>query len=150
MPRVRSTRCTGFAGDRGDPPGVRKRQRRGGRAERKPPARCRENAATTSHFIVSVGDSAAEIDSAAKEAEAHGERVAYAGKAVTIFAQKLKTRCAVLLGQDGREDRRKQERLPCNLKIEIQTAARPGHGGGLRDFHGRHPDLRSRTPSGCR
>jgi len=84
-----------------------------------------ENVASTSHFIVSVGDSAAEIDSAAREAEAHGQRVASAGKAVTNFAQKLKTRCAVLLGHDGREDRRKQERLPCNLKIEIATARGP-------------------------
>jgi methyl-accepting chemotaxis protein len=84
-----------------------------------------ENVASASHFIVSVGDSAAEIDSAAREAEAHGERVASAGKAVTTFAQKLKARCAVLLGQDGREDRRKHERLPCNLRIELQTARGP-------------------------
>ena len=84
-----------------------------------------ENVATTSNFIVSVGDSAAEIDSAAKEAEAHGEHVANAGKAVTMFAQKLKARCAVLLGQDMHADRRKRERLPCNLKIEIQTARGP-------------------------
>jgi methyl-accepting chemotaxis protein len=81
-----------------------------------------ENVATTSRFIVSVGDSAVEIDSATKEAEAHGESVAKAGKAVTMFAQKLKSRCAVLLGQDEREGRRKRERLPCNLKIEIATA----------------------------
>ena len=81
-----------------------------------------DNAASASHFIVSVGDSAAEIDSAAKEAEAHGESVAKAGKAVTMFAQKLKSRCAVLLHQEEREDQRKRERLPCNLKIEIQTA----------------------------
>jgi methyl-accepting chemotaxis protein len=81
-----------------------------------------DNAASASHFIVSVGDSAAEIDSATKEAEVHGESVAKAGKAVTMFAQKLKARCAVLLGQSEREDRRKRERLPCNLKIEIQTA----------------------------
>jgi methyl-accepting chemotaxis protein len=81
-----------------------------------------DNAASASHFIVSVGDSAAEIDSATKEAEAHGEDVAKAGKAVTMFAQKLKTRCAVLLRQDEREDQRKSERLPCHLKIEIQTA----------------------------
>ena len=79
------------------------------------------NVATTSNFIVSVGDSAAEIDSAAKEAEAHGERVASAGNAVTTFAQKLKTRCAVLLGQDGRTERRKSQRMPCSLKIEIQA-----------------------------
>jgi methyl-accepting chemotaxis protein len=84
-----------------------------------------ENVATTSHFIVSVGDSAAEIDSAAKEAETHGEDVANAGKAVTLFAQKLKARCAVLLGQNLRADRHKRERLPCNLKIEIQTARGP-------------------------
>src|ERR1700691_2705006 len=61
-----------------------------------------DNVATTSNFIVSVGDSAAEIDSAAKEAEAHGERVASAGNAVSMFAQKLKTRCAILLRHDGR------------------------------------------------
>src|SRR6202161_654572 len=35
-----------------------------------------DNAANASHFIVSVGDSAAEIDSATREAEAPGERVA--------------------------------------------------------------------------
>jgi methyl-accepting chemotaxis protein len=81
-----------------------------------------DNAASASHFIVSVGDSAAEIDSATKEAEAHGEEVARAGKAVTMFAQKLKSRCAVLLRQDEREDQRRRERLPCNLKIEVHTA----------------------------
>src|ERR1700726_1667026 len=81
-----------------------------------------DNVATTSHFIVSVGDSAAEIDNAAKEAEAHGERVANAGNAVTNFAQKLKTRCAVLLGQNGREEQRKRERLPCNIGIETPAA----------------------------
>jgi methyl-accepting chemotaxis protein len=80
-----------------------------------------DNVATTSHFIASVGDSAAEIDSAAKEAQAHGERVANAGSAVTTFAQKLKSRCAVLLRPDGRADRRNRERMPCSLSIEIQT-----------------------------
>ena len=84
-----------------------------------------DNAAATSHFIAAVGDSAAEIDSAAREAEAHGERVANAGKAVTMFAQKLKSRCAVLLGRDAGEDRRKRERLPCHLEIELQTPRGP-------------------------
>ena len=81
-----------------------------------------DNAASASHFIVSVGDSAAEIDSATKEAEAHGESVAKAGNAVTMFAQKRRSRCAVLLRQSEREDERKHERLPCRLKIEIQAA----------------------------
>src|SRR5262245_5716165 len=73
-----------------------------------------DNASQASQFIVSVGDSAAEIDVATKEAEAHGESVASAGKAVTTFAQKLKSRSAVLLRQGDSEGRRKQERLPCH------------------------------------
>jgi methyl-accepting chemotaxis protein len=79
-----------------------------------------QNAASASQFIVSVSTSSAEIDSATKEAEAHGESVAQAGKAVTMFAEKLKTRCAVLLRQDGR-DQRKAERMPCRLPIEIEA-----------------------------
>jgi methyl-accepting chemotaxis protein len=80
------------------------------------------NVATASNFIVSVGDSAADIDSATRQAESHGESVAKAGRAVTLFAQKLKSRCAVLLHQEEREDQRRRERLPCHLKIELQTA----------------------------
>ncbi|XIA66298.1 methyl-accepting chemotaxis protein [Bradyrhizobium sp. TZ2] len=82
-----------------------------------------DNAASASSFIASVGASATEIDSATKEAEAHGESVAKAGRAVTNFAQKLKARCAVLLGQGekgAREEHHKQK-LPCSLKIEIST-----------------------------
>src|SRR6202166_3586709 len=81
-----------------------------------------ENAASASSFIVSVGDSASEIDAATKAAQAHGENVASAGKAVTTFAQKLKSRSAVLLHQGESEDRRKHEWLPCHLKIEIEAA----------------------------
>src|SRR5438132_2018000 len=80
-----------------------------------------DNAASASSFIGSVGDSATEIDQATKEAEVHGESVARAGRAVTAFAQKLKSRCAVLLRRDEGAERRKDERLPCSLKIEIQT-----------------------------
>jgi methyl-accepting chemotaxis protein len=80
-----------------------------------------DNAASASHFIASVGDSAAEIDSATKAAEAHGESVASAGKAVTTFAQKLKARCAVLLHRNDHQERRKDQRLPCHLKIELET-----------------------------
>ncbi|MBV8924230.1 MAG: methyl-accepting chemotaxis protein [Bradyrhizobium sp.] len=78
-----------------------------------------DNATSASHFIVAVGDNAAEIDAATKEAAVHGESVASAGKAVTNFAHKLRTRSAVLLRQGESEDRRKLERLPCHLKIEI-------------------------------
>lgn len=79
------------------------------------------NAATASQFIVSVADSAAEIDVATKAAEVHGHDVSSAGKAVTTFAQKLKSRCAVLLRQSEGADRRKTERLPCHLKLELTS-----------------------------
>jgi methyl-accepting chemotaxis protein len=81
-----------------------------------------DNAASTSRFIVSVGDSASEIGNVTKQAEAHGESVAKAGQAVTVFAQKLKSRCAVLLRQNEGTDRRKREKLPCSLQIEITTS----------------------------
>ncbi|MBX9820582.1 methyl-accepting chemotaxis protein [Afipia birgiae] len=83
-----------------------------------------QNAASASQFIASVGTSSAEIDNAAREAEAHGESVAQAGKAVTMFAEKLKTRCAVLLRQNENEER-KAERMPCRLQIEIESGPAP-------------------------
>lgn len=83
------------------------------------------NAASASEFIISVGESAAEIDAATKAAETHGESVASAGKAVTTFAQKLKSRCAVLLGQSEHADRRKTERLPCHLRFETTRGVMP-------------------------
>jgi methyl-accepting chemotaxis protein len=83
-----------------------------------------QNAASASQFIVSVGTSSAEIDNAAREAETHGESVAQAGKAVTMFAEKLKTRCAVLLRQNENEER-KAERMPCRLQIEIAAGTSP-------------------------
>lgn len=83
------------------------------------------NATSASQFIISVGESAAEIDAATKAAETHGENVASAGKAVTTFAQKLKSRCAVLLRQSEHDDRRKTERLPCHLKFETTRGVLP-------------------------
>jgi methyl-accepting chemotaxis protein len=82
------------------------------------------NAAQASQFIVSVGDSAAEIEVAAKEAAEHGQSVAQAGQAVTMFAAKLKSRCAVLLKQSEREDERRRERLPCHLQVDLQLRGR--------------------------
>jgi methyl-accepting chemotaxis protein len=86
-----------------------------------------ENAASASHFIVAVSDSAARIDEATKQAAAHGEGVASAGKAVTMFAQQLKTRSAVLLRQGEGEDRRREAKLPCHIGIEVAGISAPVH-----------------------
>ncbi|WP_316193528.1 MULTISPECIES: methyl-accepting chemotaxis protein [unclassified Bradyrhizobium] len=82
------------------------------------------NAAQASQFISSVVDSAADISSATQQAESYGERVTNAGRAVTMYAQKLKARCAVLLRQGDRPVRSGSERLPCHLRIEIKSGAR--------------------------
>jgi methyl-accepting chemotaxis protein len=80
------------------------------------------NAESASQFIISVGDSTAEIDSATKEAEAHGADVATAGTSVTEAARKLKSRCAVLLRRSESKERRKEQPLPCHLSIEVQSS----------------------------
>src|SRR4051794_21832761 len=49
-----------------------------------------DNVATASHFIVSVSDSAAEIDSAAREAETHGAGVGGRGRGAPLVGPKLK------------------------------------------------------------
>ncbi|CCD99084.1 Methyl-accepting chemotaxis sensory transducer precursor [Bradyrhizobium sp. STM 3809] len=82
------------------------------------------SAAQASQFISSVVDSAAEIGSATQQAESYGERVTSAGRAVTMYAQKLKARCAVLLRQGDRAVRSGSERLPCHLKLEIKSGGR--------------------------
>ncbi|MFT4279473.1 MAG: methyl-accepting chemotaxis protein [Rhodopseudomonas sp.] len=79
------------------------------------------NATSASTFIASVGDSTAEIDSATREAEQHGDEVARAGQNVTSLAEKLRARTAVLLKLGDREDARRREKLPCHLQIEIET-----------------------------
>ena len=80
------------------------------------------NAAVASNFIASVGHSAGDIDAATREAETHGATVAQAGEAVTLFTEKLKSRCAVLLKREE-NDWRMRERLPCHLDIEIAPQA---------------------------
>jgi methyl-accepting chemotaxis protein len=79
------------------------------------------NAESASQFIISVGDSTAEIDNATKEAEAHGADVATAGTSVTEAARKLKSRCAVLLRRSDHDGQRKEQPLPCHLSIDIQS-----------------------------
>ncbi len=79
------------------------------------------NAAAATSFISSVGASAGDIDAATHEAENDGRQMAEAGQAVSLFVEKLKGRCAVLLRRGDEKDWRMRERLPCHLDIEIET-----------------------------
>jgi methyl-accepting chemotaxis protein len=84
------------------------------------------SASETVQFISSVNDSAAEIESATEDADKHGRKVGEAGQAVATFAEKLKSRCAVLLHQHEFGDRRQHERLPCHLDVEIHGKGKTG------------------------
>ncbi|MBR1220835.1 methyl-accepting chemotaxis protein [Bradyrhizobium sp. U87765 SZCCT0131] len=86
------------------------------------------NAAATTSFIAAVGDSAGDIDSATREAEAHGGAVAQAGQSVTTLVDKLKARCAVLLQRSDMTRVRSEERLPCHLPVTLRTTS--GEIGG--------------------
>ena len=103
-----------------------------------------DNAASASHFIVSVGDSAAEIDSATKEAEAHGESVASAGKAVTMFAQKLKIALRGAAAPGRAQGPAQEPAAAVQPGDGDSDRARPDRSTGLRDFPRRHPDRRTR------
>ena len=63
-----------------------------------------DNAASATNFIVSVGESTAEIDTATRQAEAHGESVAQAGRAVTTF--RAETQIALRRAAAARRERR--------------------------------------------
>lgn len=79
-----------------------------------------ENASHASNFIASVSAGASEIDQATTEAAAHGKNVADAGKSVKVLSEKLKARCTMLLRQNQLRNGREQERLPCQLKVEVE------------------------------
>ena len=82
------------------------------------------NAATTSDFIVSVSDSAGDIDSVSKDAEEHGDQVAAAGRAVAGCVEKLKSRCAVLLRQHGSASDNGRAPMPCSIDMTITISGR--------------------------
>jgi len=96
---------------------------RGRRAKARPPGEMSDNAASASRFIVSVGDSAGEIDVATKEAEAHGESVARRAGPSRPSRRSSNRAAPVLLRQGERQGSRKQVKLPCSLKSKSRPRA---------------------------
>jgi len=85
------------------------------------------SAAETSRFVASVADGAAQIVETATLAAAHGESTDKSGQAAALTAEKLKTRFVMLLRQTEFGDRRRHDRLPCDLAVTIQSP-----GGEIR------------------
>ncbi|MEI7805025.1 MAG: methyl-accepting chemotaxis protein [Hyphomicrobiales bacterium] len=93
------------------------------------------NATDTSNFVATVADGASEIEQAAIGATEHGASVDQSGKDVALLAEKLKTRCVIFLRQTQLGDRRRYERLPCELAITLQspTGEVRGHTADLSE-----------------
>lgn len=87
-----------------------------------------ENAAETSRFVANVADTAGEIDGAAAKAIENGTEVDQSGVRVNDLAEKLKTRCVIFLRQTEFGDRRRHDRLPCELDITLTHAGRAIRG----------------------
>jgi methyl-accepting chemotaxis protein len=86
------------------------------------------NAANTSGFIAAVSKGAAEIETEAGGATTHGEAVDRSGKDVARLAEKLKTRFTIFLRQSEVGDRRRHDRLPCELPVVLQGPRGPVRG----------------------
>jgi methyl-accepting chemotaxis protein len=91
------------------------------------------NAGDSSHFVGAVADGASEIKHAAVGATAQGEIVDHSGQHVATLAERLKTRCVIFLRLTEIGDRRRHERLPCELAVELH--------GGTRIVSGHTADI---------
>lgn len=85
------------------------------------------SATDNSRFIGVVADGATDIKQAAVGATAHGEAVDRSGQDVARLAERLKTRCVIFLRLTEAGDRRRHERLPCELAVDIE-----GGGGAAQ------------------
>lgn len=80
-------------------------------------------AGETSQFIASVADGAKDIAATAVAATSHSEAVDRSGKEAADTAEKLRTRFVMLLRQTEFGDRRRHDRLPCDLKVTLRHGA---------------------------
>jgi methyl-accepting chemotaxis protein len=86
------------------------------------------SASEASQFISNVADGASEIAATAVIATGHSEAVDRSGAEAMNTADKLKTRFVMLLRQTEFGDRRRHDRLPCDLKVSFQHGAEHVHG----------------------
>jgi methyl-accepting chemotaxis protein len=91
------------------------------------------NASETLRFTDAVSAGVSEIRDAASNANTYGESVEKRGNKVIDLAEKLKMRVTIFLRQSEAGDRRRHDRLPCDIGIEL--------AGGSATFLGRTADL---------
>ena len=78
------------------------------------------SAADSSRFVESVSESAAEIKHASARAEHSGRAIDRSGADAASLAAKLQTRFVTFLRQTEIGDRRRHDRLPCDLPVVLR------------------------------
>ncbi len=87
------------------------------------------NAAVSSQFVTAVADGAIEIEQAAAAARGQSDIVDRSSISMVQLASELKTRFTIFLRQTEIGDRRKHDRLPCEIPVTLQ------HPGGSAQGH---------------
>ena len=108
------------------------------------------NAGDNSRFVGAVADGATEIKQAAVGATAHGEAVDHSGQDVARLAERLKTRCVIFLRLTEIGDRRRHERLPCELAVDLDVRRSGRARSDRRYFRGRPVGPPERAAQLCR
>jgi methyl-accepting chemotaxis protein len=96
------------------------------------------NANETLQFTGVVSDAADEIGSAVSNANAHGKIVEQYSRHVIALAEKLRMRMTIFLRQSDAGDRRRHDRLPCEIGVELDVVE---FGVGTTTIRGRTGDL---------
>jgi methyl-accepting chemotaxis protein len=86
------------------------------------------NASETLRFADAVSQAASEIGGAASGAKAHVENVGEYGQKVIDLAEKLKMRMTIFLRQSDAGDRRRHDRLPCEIGVVLTVDSGAIHG----------------------
>jgi methyl-accepting chemotaxis protein len=86
------------------------------------------NAAVSSQFVTTVADDAAEIERAAAAASGQSDVVDHSSKTMVQIASELKTRFIIFLRQTEIGNRRRHDRLPCELGVTLRHPGGTAHG----------------------
>ncbi len=81
------------------------------------------SAAHASQFIAAVAEGANGIDQEALSASVRGTHIDRSSQEVLGLTEKLKTRCTIFLRQTENGDRRRHDRLPCDLAVTLRGAS---------------------------
>ncbi|MCZ7659078.1 MAG: methyl-accepting chemotaxis protein [Xanthobacteraceae bacterium] len=82
------------------------------------------SAAQSSEFVGAVADSAAEIEADSARASGTGAAIDRSGQQAADLATRLKTRFTIFLRQSEIGDRRRHDRLPCEVEVTLHQTGR--------------------------